>query len=428
MASTINLNGNSKRIDDTTLKISVEKYGTPLFIYDLNMIREQYNKLREALPETIKIFYSIKANPSLAICYEIKELGANAELSSLYEIKAALNAGFHPKQIIFVGPAKSEKEIESAILLDIYAIVCESMNELELITKKAKKHGKIVPVALRINPSHVEKTAQLKMGGVPSQFGIDEILVMKNMKIFIENKNIKLMGIHIYNGTRNLRAKDIVDNTENILTIATNLQKKFNVRFPMVDIGGGFGVPYFEGEKELDLISVADGLKTLITNYLLMFPETKIILESGRYLVAGAGILVCKVIDVKVSKGVKYVIVDGGTNCEMAVIGMGSIVKRNFPISVINMENKSSELESCNIAGPLCTPGDLLAKNIELPKISIGDLILVKNVGAYGPTASPVMFLSHGFPVEILYKNQRTYIIRDRYNEEDFMRHQYIIK
>jgi diaminopimelate decarboxylase len=404
------------------------QFGTPFYCYDSSILEETFRSLRKVLSKNVDIFYSIKANPNIALCDELRQLGACAELCSYYEILAAIKTGFDPKNIIFVGPAKLDKEIHKCLELGVYAIICESIEEFKRISKLAGQRGQVARVALRINPSHISKSALLKMGGKPSQFGMDEEIVFANKDFFLKMPHIKLVGIHIYNGTRILNADTIIENSAYILNLARILQQEWNQVFEMVDIGGGLGVPYFDNEETLDLEKLKSGMAHVIQAYINDFPHTRIILESGRYLVATAGVLISCVLDIKPSKGELFVITDGGTNCHMAAVGIGSFVKRNFPISAICIKENNDE-SSCqyNVTGPLCTPGDLIGKQVLLPQLSIGDFVLVKNSGAYGPTASPVMFLSHGFPAEVLFKHNTFHLIRDRFTEHEFIDKQYLI-
>jgi diaminopimelate decarboxylase len=225
----------------------------------------------------------------------------------------------------------------------------------------------------------------------------------------------------VYNGTRILDAKTVIENTEYIFALAEKFSDVFGVKLEMVDIGGGIGIPYFDGEQEFNV----NDLEILIAPVVNGFREknllTRIILESGRYLVGKSGTMVSKVIDVKQSKGENFVITDGGTNCHMAAVGIGSLIKKNFPISIIKKsQEKVRDKKRYNITGPLCTPNDLIGKQVLLPEVQVGDLITISNSGAYGPTASPVMFLSHGFPNEILYKNEKSELIRRAFTDVDF--------
>lgn len=410
--------------NEAILKIAGQ-YKTPCFIYDLDSIQDSYKKLREALPTALDIYYSVKANPAVALISEIYKMGAGLELCSFFEIEAAVITGARPEHIIFVGPGKSEREIEKCLVLGIYCIVCESESELNLISKIASQRNQIARVVLRINPLHTSKTAMLKMAGQALQFGLDEELIFEKMGDFLKKPSINIIGIHVYHGTRILDSETIVDNTRYIFTLAEKLQIRFGLRFQVVDIGGGLGVPYFSGEKAINFKDFKISMNREIALYLKKFPRTKIILETGRFLVASSGIFIARIRDVKVSRGKSIIVTDGGMNCFMAASSFGSILNRNFKISLVSsFPRKESKAEYYMITGPLCTPGDVMGRQVFLPKAYIGDYILIHNAGAYGPSASPVMFLSHGFPAEILFKQGRAERIRSCFSAINFFQNQ----
>ncbi|OGO92642.1 MAG: hypothetical protein A3F10_00325 [Coxiella sp. RIFCSPHIGHO2_12_FULL_42_15] len=415
-------------IEKQRILSAAQQFGTPFYGYHKSELQATAQRLKIHLPSQIEVFYSLKANPNIAICSILRSAGIHAEVCSFYEIEAALKSGFDPKNIIFLGPAKSDIELITCLQIGIYAIICESLHELKRISQHAKTLNKIARIALRINPSHISMSALLKMGGKPSQFGIDEEIIFENKEYILHMPNIQLVGIHVYHGTRILNASTISENTEYILSLADRIQEEWGLIFEMIDIGGGFGVPYFENEESLDLPILKSSFFIMIEKYLKKYLNARIILESGRYLVAESGFLISKIIDIKKSKGELFVITDGGTHCHMPAVGIGGIVRKNFPIEIISNSTKLNNThEIYNITGPLCTPGDLLAKQICLPKLEINDLIVVKNSGAYGPTASPVMFLSHGFPAEVLFSSDHIYCIRDRFGYEEFFNKQSII-
>lgn len=408
--------------------LAAHQFSTPFYGYDEPTLRANFQALRQNLPNEIDIFYSIKANPNIALCSILRSMGAHAEVSSYYEMEAALQAGFKPKNIIFLGPAKSDREIEACLKKNIFSIVCESLHEFSRISLLARSHNTLAHVALRINPTHVSTSALLKMGGKASQFGMDESIIFENKKYFLNNPYVKITGIHIYNGTRILNSSTIIENTLYILSLAKKIQTEWKLSFKMVDIGGGLGVSYFNNESSIDLVALKAGLSKCIETYIKSYPHTRIILESGRYLVAESGVFVSTIMDIKNSKGITFAITNGGTNCHMAAVGIGGVVKKNFPICVIyKKKHRPKNKITYNITGPLCTPNDLIAKKIELAYLSIGDFIVIKKSGAYGPTASPVMFLSHGFPTEILFKEDNLYCIRNCFDYDMFFKHQYII-
>lgn len=392
----------------------VSKYGTPLYLFDSEIMVDSYQQLNNFSGEHVDIFYSLKANPNKSIVDYLNQLGAGLEVCSLAELNIALSCDVQSDSILLVGPYKCDTSIAESLKANIYAIVFESFNELDRIIAEAKRQKVVARVMARLNPDFCAKDALLKMGGQPSQFGIDIDQFETRIENYLENPYLDLVGIHIYNGTRILNSETIVDNTHNILKTAERIQERYRIKFECVDIGGGVGVPYFEGERAINLDENQAAFQQIIQAYLIKYPNTKIIMESGRYLVADSGVFVSQIRDIKISKGKNYLITDGGTNCHMAAVGVGSLVKKNFPISWISNNNVSEELISYNITGPLCTPNDLLAKEVLLSHCEIGDLICVGNSGAYGATASPVYFLSHGYPAEVMVHKQKDYLIRKR--------------
>jgi len=406
---------------------AAEKIGTPFYIYDANIIKKQYQTLRSALGGYADIFYSIKANPNIAICQILKSMNAGAEVCSEYEFYAAIKAGFQSSHLIVVGPAKSEKLIRLSLIGQVYAIVCESLAEYKKISDLAAELGVMARVALRINPHFYSKTALLKMGGKPSQFGIDEDIVFKNIHYFKNMPHVKLLGIHVYNGTRILDAHTVYENTKSIFAIAREFSKAFQSELEMVDIGGGIGVPYYDNEDFFDFKKLSEWIIPELKSFTDEFKNARIILESGRLLVAEAGAFVSRVMDVKTSKQEKFIVTDGGTNCHMAAVGIGGVVKRNFPTRLVThryQNNASENLHSYHITGPLCTPGDLLSKSVLLEEAIPGDLIVIDRSGAYGPTASPVNFLSHGYPSEVLIDQENIQLIRRKDSLDDFFQNQ----
>lgn len=403
-----------------------EKHGTPLYIYDGQEIANAFLDLKENIPEQLEVFYSLKSNPNISIYNLLKSLGAKAEVSSLTELKMVLMANTNPNNIIFLGPGKSEEEITACIDHSIYAIVCESFQELDLIDKIACARHKKVRVAIRVNPSFSVKGSRLSMGGKPRQFGIDEEEVFQNVNKLKSYENVEIIGIQVYMGTRILDGNVVYQNTSNILDLARRFSEHTALQLQFVDIGGGLGVPYFSNEDELNIQELGKQLSPIIADFKDAFPNTRLAMEAGRYLVAKSGIFVSKVNYLKKSRGANFIITDGGTNCHMAAVGIGSFVKRNFPMK--NLSNLNEEdMDIYNVTGPLCTPNDVVGKNIELSRVKTGDLIGVLQSGAYGPSASPGLFLSHGFPAEVMIHNSECYLIRRRDNTEDIVGKQIMI-
>ncbi|PDP86496.1 diaminopimelate decarboxylase [Glycomyces fuscus] len=404
-----------------------EQFGTPLYIYDGEQLDRNYRQICGPLHPSVEILYSLKANPNLSVCSVLGGAGAGAEVSSAAELAVARKAGIAPADTIFLGPGKSEEEIAAALTGGVYALICESYGELDLINKVAETVGVIAPVALRVNPQEAARGAGLRMGGKPRQFGIDEGLLMSDPDLAERYHAIRLMGVHAYLGTRILDEDMVVENTTQILGMARRLSGRLNFPLEMVDFGGGVGVSYFSGENDPDVEVLTRGVAAAVGEFRQHHPETRVFMELGRFLTATAGLYVTRVRYVKESMGQRFAVTDGGTNHHMAAVGIGSFAKRNFPMSVLNRSQEPRD-QRWNVTGPLCTPNDTLGKNIDFPEVRVGDLIGVHRSGAYGPTASPTRFLSHGYPAEVLVHQGTPLLVHERESVDDILRRQPVHK
>lgn len=400
-----------------------EQFGTPLYVYDSVALAEQFNRLRTTLDPALEIFFSLKSNPNVSICARLHALGARAEVSSLAELMTARRAGVPGADIIFLGPGKSPDELAACLDAEVYAVVCESFGELALIDEIARARGVVAPVALRVNPGFAIKGSGLTMGGKPRQFGIDEDELLAQPDLAARHPHLRLMGVHVYMGTRILDAEVVVENARRIFDLAERLHARLGIDLEMVDIGGGLGVAYFDGEHDLDVATLTSALNPVVAAFRAAHPRTRLILELGRFLTAPAGIYLVRVRYVKDSMGQRFAITDGGTHHHMAAVGVGSYVKRNFPMRLLGRPSLDPA-QPWQITGPLCTPADTLGKNVSLPPLRPGDLVGVLRSGAYGPTASPVQFLSHGYPSEVLVHDGHAYLVRERDRPEDLLRRQ----
>jgi len=410
------------------VKAICQQFGTPAFVYDLDFINANFHNLRDQLSRDVTIFYSLKANPNISITHHICKQGAGAEVSSQIELETALRAGVLPEDIIFVGPAKTRDELKSCIRAGIFAIVCEQIEEIieiDAIVAETSAPGFQMPVMIRVNPEFSSAGSGLSMGGKPRQFGIDENQVRAASGQLKQLSSVLIKGFHVYMGTRYLNAQPVIENTNNIFKMVSELTSVLEIDLGAVDIGGGLGVPYFKNEPTLDIPVLCNGINPLIDAFRKNFPDTRIIMELGRYLVAGSGVMLSQVRHIKQSMGEKFIITNGGTNIHMAAVGIGSFVKRNFPVT--NFSSSSTDTETVNITGPLCTPNDILAKRVELKSVEVGDIIGVLFSGAYGPTASPTQFLSHGYPAEILVIQQKPYLVRKRDDVDDLLGNQTLV-
>ncbi|MCF1595941.1 diaminopimelate decarboxylase [Streptomyces muensis] len=414
-------------IQGITMSALAEEFGTPLFVYDADILESTYRKLRGVLPSGVDVFYSLKANPNISVCALLNSLGTGAEVSSYAELTTALRAGVAPRDIIFLGPGKDERELVACVEAGIHAVVCESLEELDLLDSLLARAGRDeFPVLLRVNPAFSSKGSGLAMGGKPRQFGIDEGELRDSKHRLAALRNIRVKGVHAYMGTRFLNHDDVVHNTRQILATAEELAGRLGFPLETVDFGGGLGVAYFDNEEDLDLDALGAGLADVLSSFSARNPHCRTIMELGRFLTAMAGTYVVRARYVKDSMGESFVVADGGTNHHMAAVGVGSFVKRNFPIR--HLENRSAgALRPYTVTGPLCTPNDVVAKKVRLPEVRPGDLLAVERSGAYGPTASPGLFLSHGFPAEVLVHGGRAHLVRERDSTEDLLAKQHLV-
>lgn len=389
-----------------------EAIGTPCYIYSANQIKDDLRQLKAALPPELHFFYSLKANPNLSLVSLIRQQQVGCEVCSLPELETALMAGVLPDDIIFVGPAKSDAELQRSVELGIHAVVVESRDELDRLNQIAAQQNKRQRFALRINPDFAPAKARLVMSGKPRQFGMDESQALSLMAQRHAYSHLQLCGIHIYLGTRILDAEAVAHNTLNILRTAEKCQQATGVALEFVDIGGGLGIAYHEKETPLDLALLGRLLQAPISQFQQRHPHVRLVMELGRFIVARSGVFVTRVRDVKSSRDKRFAICDGGSNCHGAAAGLGAVIRKNFPVERLGVAPPGAPLQRYDLTGPLCTPTDIIGENVLLPTLEAGDLIGLFNSGAYGPTASPVYFLSFGYPAEALVDGDRVVLIR----------------
>ncbi|NEW06264.1 type III PLP-dependent enzyme [Paenibacillus sp. SYP-B3998] len=404
----------------------VNEFNTPIYIYDGEKIEHQYKLLKSCLPKHFEVFYSVKANPLLGVCQLFKKLGSQIEVASLAELQTAFQAGFTPDQIIFTSPGKTIEELETSIDRQIYSINVESLEEAILINHIGQKKGRQVPISVRINPDFNLSGAGLRMTGVPTQFGIDQSQLEEALGTIQSLPYLKLIGLHIYTGSQMLAASLIIKNMEEIIKLAITVSETYAFPLQFLDLGGGFGIPYFTGEQYLDMDELGKGLQTVWETYAHKLEGTRIGVESGRFLMAESGLFVTKVLYVKESKGTKYVVCDGGSNHHASSAFLGRHIRNNFPMHVHSQEEQD-ELTEVTVVGSLCTPTDVIGQKVKLGKVDSGDYIVVEKSGAYGLTHSPVLFLSHQLPAEVLYKQGQVHVLRERGSVEDFFKGQKLL-
>jgi len=402
----------------------IDHFGEPLYLYNFDITKNRCSALQSNLPDNVDIYYSLKANSSLGIAARIKEYVSGAEVSSEGELMTALKAGFKPSQLIFVGPGKSEQALKAAIQAQIRAIVVESRDEINMLVKLSYCSTSNIPIFFRLNPNFSASGTRLTMSGVSSQFGINAEEASALIPEILKKDNLRIIGLHIYLGTRILKSEHIAENTLNILKMCEELEDHLGYDFECIDIGGGLGVDYFENETPLDLVDLKARLTAIFASGPKRRLQRRYVLETGRYLMADSGIYATKVLSTKWSRGKHYVLTSGGTNHFFANNYLSSFRKRSFPISILN-KLKAKEFVKSTICGPLCTPSDILASDVNLAAdVEVGDTIGIFKAGAYGFSLGLMNFLSHFSPAEVLVEKKSAQLIRNHGNVEYLFQNQ----
>lgn len=401
------------------IKTAAEKYITPMYLYNKEDILNNAKKLKQSFPDEAALYFSMKANPLLGICQIMQEICDGVEVASAGELYTALKAGVEPEHILFSSPGKTEEELAYAIDAGIHMINIESVEEALLIESLSEERNRVTSISVRINPVSSYSNAKIKMSGVSSQFGIEEedlLEVFQNLQCL---KHISLDGLQVYMGTQNLLAEYILNNTEYILQLAGRISKEMGITFHSINFGGGFGVPYFKNESELDMDALKKGIQELFKVYANELGGARPIFESGRYLLANAGVYITKVLYKKISKGMEYLICDGGSNFHSASAFLGRFVRNNYPMHILGKENEESIY---TVTGPLCTPTDVIGQKVCLNhEAEAGDFIIIEKSGAYGLTFSPADFLSHEKPIEVLADENGFFVLRERKEKESIL-------
>ncbi len=401
-----------------------KRYQTPLFVYDGEVAGKKWSTLRAALPARFEICYSMKANPQPAFLRLFLSKGAGIEIASAGELLQALAAGCRPEKVLFAGPGKSEAELELALQKGIGEIHAESLTELGRLGKIARKLGRRAPVALRINPSGEAQGGAMRMGGKPAPFGIDEESFEEALDHVAADAALDFRGLHLFTGTQILQHEILLNQYRRGIEIGRRAAERTQKPLGTLDFGGGLGIPYFANEQALDLEALRIGLAELMSSIEgdEQFRATRFLIEPGRFLAGECGIYLTAITDIKVSRGKKFLIVDGGMHHHLAASGnLGQTIKRNYPIAIANKLAEPAR-ETVDVVGPLCTPLDVLARNVALPAAEIGDLVAIFQSGAYARTASPMAFLSHPSPPEVWVEKGEHRLVRRRGEIGDFTR------
>ena len=378
---------------------------TPLFVYSGAMIAARVARLRAAMPQRLAIHYAVKANPYAPLLELMAGLVDGFDIASGGELAMIHAAGIAPGRVSFAGPGKRDAELEAAIAAGV-TLNLESAGEAVRALAIGERLGVVPRLAVRVNPSFDLKGSGMKMGGGAKQFGIDAEKVPEVIRA-IRDAGAEWRGLHIFAGSQALDPAAISETQAQTLALAAQIAEAVGAQLPALNLGGGFGIPYFPGDTDLDIETIGRNLATAFENIPQALVYTQFCLELGRWLVGEAGVYLTRIVDRKESHGEVFLITDGGLHHQLAASGnFGTVVRRNYPVAIASRFDAPAS-EEASVVGCLCTPLDRLADKARFPRAEVADLVAVFCAGAYGASASPAMFLGQGPAREMLLRVNR---------------------
>ena len=397
------------------------RFGTPFYVYDLDVIGRQVDALRAALPPGVEIAYAVKANPALAVVAHLGNLGLGADVASGGELATARLAGVPADRIVVTGPGKREAELGAAVAAGVRAITVESPGELDRLERIAAEGSRRVPVLLRASVGAADGLERVRLVGDDGagKFGMDEPDLRMAARSAARSRHLELLGIHRFGASNVLEAARLATHVEETVDLARSVTAHAKVPLRLVDAGGGLGIPYEPSENSLDVGGFGRRLHALSAGWATTpgLRDLRLLLEPGRYLVAAAGAYVARVVDRKRVGDAEVAILDGGVHHllrpalvgqehRVRILGTDSITARSWPVT---------------IAGPLCSGLDVFAANATLPAPAVDALVAVLDAGAYGFTESMPLFLSHAIPAEVAVRGGRAALIRPRVEPAEWL-------
>jgi diaminopimelate decarboxylase len=372
---------------------------TPLFVYDLALIAGKIARFRAAFPN-VDLHYAIKANSYGPLLEFVTKCVDGLDIASAGELRFALDAGGDPGDISFAGPGKRDGDLSDAIEAGV-TLNAESEGEVERALAIAAKTGRAARLAVRVNPDFEIKGSGMRMGGGAKPFGVDAVRVPALVRRILDS-GAEWRGFHIFAGSQALAAEALIEAQAATVALAAELSEAAGATPPLVNLGGGFGIPHFHGEVPLDVEAVGAALSSALADRPEILRDTRFAIELGRWLVGECGVYLTRIVDRKVSHGKTFLVTDGGMQHQLAASGnFGQVVRRNYPVAIAGRFGAAAE-EEVSIVGCLCTPLDRLADDVMTPRGEVGDFVAVFLAGAYGLSASPQAFLAQAPALEMV--------------------------
>lgn len=382
-------------------RLAIRVGSTPFFAYDRGLLTDRVRQLRAALPAGLDLSYAVKANPMPAVVHHLAGLVDSFDVASAREMHTVLNTAAPPERVSFAGPGKTDAELAQAVAAGV-TIELESALEAERVAAIGAQLSIRPRVAVRVNPDFQVRGSGMRMGGGAAPFGVDAERVPALLKS-LHDTECEFLGFHVFAGSQNLHADILADAQRRTVELLLRLSEAAPTPVRYLNLGGGFGIPYYEQDQPLDLPRLGDNLAHLLAESIRpALPEARVVIELGRYIVGECGVYVTRIVDRKQSRGQTFLVVDGGLHHQLAASGnFGQVIRRNYPLAIANRMDEPA-MERATVVGCLCTPLDVLGRDVTLPAAVVGDLVAVFHAGAYGLTASPTAFLSHPEPPEVL--------------------------
>ncbi len=392
-------------VDSASLARAGRALGTPCFVYDLDAVRARVGDVREAFRGRYGLSYAVKANPNPRILEAMRGLVDTLDISSGGELRLALRAGWPAELLSFTGPAKRSEELRAAVDAGVGEVVVESVEEARELGMLAREAGRAQGVLLRVAPGRLPRGFGVNMAGKPTQFGVDEEGLAEVGPTLRAIEGLDWAGVHIFSGTQCVDADAVVENYRIFAEVFRAAAQHLDISPRKLVFGSGMGVPYHAHQTPLDLTRAGAGAADVFDGLRGEpgFGKATALLETGRFLVAEAGVYLTRVLRVKASRGKTVVICDGGMNHHLGACGhLGSVIHRNYPIFLVEGDADGAPVKH-ELVGPLCTTIDTLGHGVELPALRPGDMVGVGCSGAYGATASPLNFISHPAVTEAVF-------------------------
>jgi diaminopimelate decarboxylase len=397
------------------------RFGTPLYVYDLDLVEGRVAALRRVLPRVVDLAFAVKANPALAVIAFIGSLGVGADVASGGELEAALRAGIPADRIVMTGPGKRDGELAAAAAAGVRAVTVESPGELARLERIAADGGRRVPVLLRASVVDGPATERVRLvgDGGAGKFGMSMPDLRSAARMAADSPHLVLLGVHRFGASNVTDAGLLAAHIAETVELGREVASIARVPLELVDVGGGLGIPYGPADLTLDLDDLGRRVAHLADGWAAA-PDTRgtrVLLEPGRFLVGPAGAYLTRVVDRKRAGDGEVAVLDGGIHHLLRPV----LVGQEHRVRVLGALSGTASARPVTLVGPLCTGLDVLAVRASLPLPNPGDLVAVLDVGAYGFTESMPLFLSHATPAEVAVRGGRARLIRQRMEPETWL-------